>query len=110
MNGRNWFRFSEGSGTKLQTQPNSLSLEGKWKWSNKYPCHTFAVGWLNGHHPESQAEGIIRQRICFAAVGWRCHSGSLYINIAKCEPRHGTHFYVYQLKRPNHCNNAYCAE
>lgn len=104
MDGNNFFRFIEESGTKLQTRPNPLAMK------NENPCHTTAVGWLNGRHPGSQAEGIIRQKVCFAWKGNQCYGSTLYINLAKCEPSHGTHFYVYQLKQPTACNNAYCAE
>ena len=76
----------------------------------KLPCHTDAVAWLNGNHPSSQDEGIIKQKVCFAYNENQCWGPTVYINLAKCEPRHGTDFYVYQLNRPTFCNNAYCAE
>ena len=84
-------------------------MQSRYK-NNKYPCHTGAVAWLNGNHPSSQDEGIIKQKICFAYAGYQCNGSTLYINLAKCEPRYGTDFYVYQLKRPTECMNAYCAE
>ena len=78
--------------------------------NNKRPCHTNVVAWLNGNHPSSQDEGIIKQKICFAFNGNQCYDSTLYINLAKCEPRHRNDFYVYQLKRPTKCSYAYCAE
>ena len=78
---------------------NSLSLPDK----NGHYCGTAANGWLNGAHPTTLRENVIRT-VCIAWDGNSC-LWNTDVEIRMC-----SEFYVYKLKNVPVCNSKYCAK
>ena len=105
MNGKNWFRFIEPSGTRLpDTSPPKKSFKGK------QVCDTYAVAWIDGSHPNT-TEAIVETKICFSWFRKKCMGGHMSIHVGRCNDDNGNEFFIYQLKRPNPSSgtSAYCA-
>ena len=103
INGNTWFRFVSPSGTKLPASPNPRSLNGET------PCGTHRIAWMTTPHP-TILDGIVLRDICFAWSGKQCDfGGNFSISVAACPASDQETFYIYQLKKPTSCRNAYCA-
>ena len=85
-----WYRFSGAAGSHMA---DSCVL-------HKH-CGTDAPGWLSGGHP-AVADGAVQRKVCFRGRS-KCCSWQIDISVRNCGG-----FYVYQLKRPPHCNFRYC--
>ena len=95
MDGNRWFRFIEPAGTKLSNIDIGDSA-----------CSTAASGWMDGSDPTVIGE-ILNQRVCFSWNGACLWSSNVKASL--CEDNDGQ-FYIYQLKKSEVCNLAYCAE
>ena len=78
---------------------HSLSLPDK----NGHYCGTAANGWLNGAHPTTLRENVIRT-VCIAWDGNSC-LWNTDVEIRMC-----SEFFVYKLKNVPVCNSKYCAK
>ena len=69
-------------------------------------CATDAIGWMEGEHPTSPGEIVLR-KICFrwsSQCQWPIHG----VRVTACMGYDNQLFYLYQLKKPTVCSLAYC--
>ena len=85
-----WYRFSGAAGSRM--------AETCVPYKH---CATSAPGWLDGGHP-TVFEGAVKRKVCFSGRT-KCCSWTINISVRNCGD-----FYVYELKKPPHCNFRYC--
>lgn len=85
-----WYRFIGAAGSRMADTCVAYKH-----------CATGAPGWLDGGHP-TVYEGTVQRKVCFRGRT-KCCSWSINISVRNCGD-----FYVYELKKPPHCNFRYC--
>ena len=70
---------------------------------NGHFCGTAASAWLNGAHPTTLGENVIRT-VCQSWGDNSCYA-STDVEIKKC-----SEFYLYKLKDVPLCNGKYCGQ
>lgn len=86
-----WYRFTSYTGGQI---PDEKVPENH--------CGTHAPIWLNGTHPKTGGENVVRQA-CIHFLGDGCWE-RFDINITNCG-----NYFVYYLRPPFYCSVAYCA-
>ena len=89
-----WYRFTSNVGGELATTPQKI-----------YSCGTFHPIWMNGSHPTVE-EGRANRTACMNTIHVPTDSCdvSFTITVLNC-----TGYYIYKLREPKACNEAYCA-
>ena len=92
IGGDAWYRFAGPAGSQLA---DSIVP--------KYHCGTNLPGWLNGAHPVTLGENVIRQ-VCFHFSGDSCYL-TKDVEIKQCGG-----FYIYKFQRLTWCRAKYCGQ
>ena len=87
-----WYRFAGPAGSQLADSIVPTSH-----------CGTQATGWLNGAHPVTLGENVIRQ-VCFHWDGNSCWMNT-DVEIKQCGG-----FYIYKFKAVPFCHLKYCGQ
>ena len=115
--GYGWYRFVLPAGTQMaDSDPGGKiylknpkicikmhSIITFFSAGNGHYCGTAASGWLNGAHPTTLGENVIRT-VCFSYDGNSCWQ-STNVEIKMCSG-----FYLYKFKNTPACEYKYCGQ